>query len=424
MSGKTISEKILARQSGNSNLSPGDIVWAQPNVAMMDDPLGPKMIEHELRRLGNQIKFPERIVVISDHCAPPSTILQADLLTLTRNWAKEYQITRFHEYEGICHQVMVEKGYVRPGELTVGTDSHTVMGGALGSFSTGIGSTEMLGVLITGEMWFKVPETIQIKFDGTLPDGVMAKDLILRVLGDFGNGGLTYRAIEFSGSTIDEMEVDQRLCLSNMTVEGGAKAGLIQPDLKTFDYLKTKMEPGNFESLEPAYPDVDANYCESKRYQTEEIRPLIALPHNPENVAPIEEVEKVELDQAYIGSCAGGRLSDLVAAALILKGRKVSSSIRMIVCPASRTVYQQALKQRILDILYESGAIITAAGCGACGGGHSGVLGANERCISSTNRNFKGRMGDPSSMVYLASPLSVAASAVTGKITDPRIFLD
>jgi 3-isopropylmalate/(R)-2-methylmalate dehydratase large subunit len=273
-------------------------------------------------------------------------------------------------------------------------------------------------------MWFKVPETIQIKFDGTLPDGVMAKDLILRVLGDFGNGGLTYRAIEFSGSTIDEMEVDQRLCLSNMTVEGGAKAGLIQPDLKTFDYLKTKMEPGNFESLEPAYPDVDANYCESKRYQTEEIRPLIALPHNPENVAPIEEVEKVELDQAYIGSCAGGRLSDLAAAALILKDRKVSSSIRMIVCPASRTVYQQALKQGILDILYESGAIITAAGCGACGGGHSGVLGANERCISSTNRNFKGRMGDPSSMVYLASPLSVAASAVTGKITDPRIFLD
>ena len=421
--GMTLAEKILAQQSGSLRVSAGDIVWAEPNIAMMDDPLGPKMIQAELRRLGNKIKYPERIVVISDHCAPPSTILQADLLTITRNWAKEYNIKRFHEYEGICHQVMMEKGYTRPGELVVGTDSHTVMGGALGSFATGIGSTEMLGVLPTGQMWFRVPETVRIEWDGILPDGVMAKDLILSLLGDFGSGGLTYRAVEFGGSVVDHMPTDQRFCLSNMTVEGGAKAGLISPDAQTLDYLVSRLSESEFESLNPPVPDSDASYCDQKIYSGANAAPMIALPHNPANVVPVNEVSSEKIDQAYIGSCAGGRISDLIAVARIMKGRHVAPGVRLIVCPASRTVYQEALKQGILETLYESGAIITAAGCGACGGGHSGVLGGGEVCISATNRNFKGRMGDPSSQIFLASPLSVAAAAVTGEITDPRTFI-
>lgn len=420
---RTLAEKILARQSGDSTLSAGDIVWAEPNVAMMDDPLGPKMVQTELRRLGNRIKYPERVVVISDHCAPPSTIVQADLLTLTRNWAHEYRIERFHEYEGICHQVMMEKGYVRPGELVVGTDSHTVMGGALGSFATGVGSTEMLGVLITGQMWFRVPETVRIEWDGSLPDGVMAKDLILQVLGDFGSMGLTYRAVEFGGSVIDQMPTDQRFTLSNMTVEGGAKAGLIPPDSVTLAYLHDRLSESELESLVLLRPDPDASYSDRRLYKADTTQPLVAVPHNPGNVHPIADVDNQKIHQAYIGSCAGGRLSDLIAVARVMKGRHVDRGVRLIVCPASRTVYQEALRQGILETLYESGAIITAAGCGACGGGHSGVLGAGEVCISATNRNFKGRMGDPSSQVFLASPLSVAAAAVTGEIIDPRLIL-
>lgn len=421
--GMTLAQKILARQSGRESVAVGDIVWAEPNTAMMDDPLGPKMIQEDLVRLGNRIRYPDRVVVISDHCAPPSTVPQADLLTLTRNWAKTYQIARFHEYEGICHQVMVEKGYVLPGELVVGTDSHTVMGGALGAFATGIGSTEMLGVLVTGELWFRVPQTVRIEWEGTMPDGVMAKDLILQVLGDFGNSGLTYRAVEFGGSLVDTMAIDQRLCLSNMTVEAGAKAGLIPPDDTTREYLAERIPQEIENAIKWLVPDADAVYETRKVYASRDMQPLVAVPHHPGNVHPIDAVCGERIDQAYIGSCAGGRLSDLEAAATILKGRRVAPGVRLIVCPASRTVYQEALQQGILQVLFESGAIITAAGCGACGGGHSGVLGANEVCISSTNRNFKGRMGDPASQIFLASPLSVAAAAVVGEIVDPRTLL-
>ena len=378
--GKTLAEKVLARHSGNGEVIAGDIVWAEPSVAMMDDPLGPKMVQSELRRLGNRIKHPERVVVISDHCAPPSTILQADLLTLTRNWAKEYRIQRFHEYEGICHQVMVEKGYVRPGDLVVGTDSHTVTGGALGSFSTGIGSTEMLGVLVTGQMWFRVPETVKVVWDGALQDGVMAKDMILQVLGDFGSAGLTYRAVEFGGQAVREMPVDQRLCLSNMTVEGGAKAGLIAPDEKTFEYLSQRISPEELESIEPLNADPDAVYSQRKQYSAAALAPMVALPGNPADACAVTEVLGERIDQAYIGSCAGGRLSDLAIVARVVKGRRVAPGVRLIVCPASRTVYQQALSSGILETLYESGAIITAAGCGACGGGHSGRNQHKTRC--------------------------------------------
>lgn len=419
----TLAEKILARAAERSQVSAGDIVWAKPDTAMLDDPLGPKMIQDQLRQLGDHIVYPDRVVVISDHCAPPSTVLQADLLTFTRNWAAAHHIPRFHEYEGICHQLMVEKGYVLPGQLVVGTDSHTVMGGALGAFTTGIGSTEMLGVLVTGEMWFRVPETYRIEFSGCLPDGVMAKDLILRIIGDLGSAGLTYRAVEFTGQAITEMVTDQRLCLCNMTVEAGAKAGLVDPDAQTWEYLKERLTPPQLESLTPIHPDPGATYQRTLSYVGGDMEPVVAAPHNPGNLRRITEVVGLPIHQAYLGSCAGGRFSDLQAAARIVNGHRVAPGVRFIVCPASRTIYQQALKSGVLEVLYDAGAIITAASCGACGGGHSGVLGAGDVCISATNRNFKGRMGDPSSEVYLASPASVAASALAGTIADPRNYL-
>lgn len=421
--GSTLAEKILASKSGRESVRPGEIVWATPSVAMLDDPLGPIMIHENLKKLGNVIKHPENVVVISDHCAPPATPEHANLLKFTREWAQEYGISRFHEFEGICHQLLVEKGYVLPGDLVVGTDSHTVMGGALGALATGIGSTEMLGVLLTGEMWFRVPETVRIEWSGPLPTGVMAKDLILRVIGDLGSAGLTYEAAEFGGDTIRSMPVDQRLCLSNMVVEAGAKAGIIEADEVTEAYFIEKFGESRWTDSKFIHPDSDAVYVKTMHYRAQDMEPVVAAPHNPENLQTMSLAKGQKIHQAYIGSCAGGRLSDIAAAAQIMQGRRVASDVRMIVCPASRSIYQDALKSGLLEILYESGAIITAAGCGACAGGHSGVLGAREVCISSTNRNFKGRMGDGASEIYLASPLSVAAAAVTGRITDPREFL-
>jgi 3-isopropylmalate/(R)-2-methylmalate dehydratase large subunit len=419
--GLTLAQKILAIKSNNDKVEPGEIVWAEPDSAMMTDVLGPTMIAHDLKRLGNKIRYPERVVLVSDHKAPPSTTAQADLLTLNRNWANEYNISNFYEYEGICHQLMVEKGHVIPGELVVGTDSHSTMGGALGSFSIGIGSTEMLGVLVSGRMWIRVPESIRIEWDGEFPDGVMAKDLILRVIGDLGSS-LTYGAIEFGGSAISKMSIDQRFCLSNMTAETGAKVGIVAPDELTIEYLSKVLTKEKLKQINLIVADKNASYKKVVRYKAEDMEPVVAVPNSPENLRSMSEVSGQKINQAYIGSCAGGRLSDLSAAARILKGRKVARGVRLIVCPASRTVYLEALKLGIIETLVEAGAIITATGCGACAGGHSGVLGANEVCISATTRNFKGRMGDPTSKVFLASPLSVAAAAVAGEIIDPRIY--
>jgi 3-isopropylmalate/(R)-2-methylmalate dehydratase large subunit len=418
----TLAQKILAKKSGRPFVQPGEIVWAEPDIAMMHEALGPIIIAQDLKRLGNKIRYPERIVLVSDHNSPPSSAAQADLLAFTRRWAKEYKLPHFYEYEGICHQLLVEKGHVRPGRLVVGTDSHTVMGGALGALSAGIGSTEMLGVLVSGSMWFRVPETVKIEWVGRFPDGIMAKDLILRIIGDFGSS-LTYRAIEYGGSALRDMSVDQRFCLSNMTAEAGGKAGMMEPDEKTLAYLKQVISAEEFEEIEIVRADENAPYEKVFTYQAEEMVPVVAAPHHPENTYPVSDVAGQKIDQAYIGSCAGGRYSDLEAAARILKGRKVAKGTRLIVCPASQTVYKEAMKAGIIETLYEAGAIVTAPGCGACAGEGVGVVGAGEVCISATNRNFKGRMGSPDAHVYLASPLSVAAAAVAGEIIDPRTFL-
>lgn len=313
----------------------------------------------------------------------------------------------------------MEKGRVSPGELIVGTDSHTCTYGALGAFSTGIGSTEMLGVLATGEIWLKVPQSIRVEFNGAMPKGVMAKDIALRTIGTVGHNGATYMALEFCGETFNKMQMDERLCVANMAVEAGAKNGVIACDEITRAYMRENNIPEGVE----LYSDEDAVYFSKLSFDASKLVPLVACPHEVDNVTEIGNIRDVKINQAYIGSCTGGRFNDLKAAAEILKGRKVAPGVRLLVSPASRHVWELCDKAGILSSLSDSGAVILGSSCGACLGVHSGAIGAGEVCISSTNRNFIGRMGSKQGDVYLASPVSVAASAITGVVTDPRTFM-
>ena len=418
--GMTISEKILARASGRESVKAGEIVWVDVDKAMMDDILGPRVeIAEKLEELGAKVWEPGRVTVISDHYTPPANVKQAEIVAFTRRWARDHGIEHYYEFEGPCHQVMVEKGRVAPGEVVVGTDSHTCTYGALGAFATGIGSTEMLGVLATGQIWLKVPQTMRILFDGTLPEGVMAKDAVLKVIGAIGHKGATYQAMEFGGEVFDRMIMDERLCVANMAVEAGAKNGLIPCDDITREFLKAAGVTGGISYRS----DEDAVFRETYHFNADSLEPQCACPHEVDNVTEIKNVSGVAINQAYIGSCTGGRYHDLEAAARILKGRRVAKGIRLLVSPASRDVWERCSRAGILTALSEAGAVILPASCGACLGVHSGVIGGGEVCISSTNRNFIGRMGSRESFVYLASPMSAAASAVTGRITDPREFL-
>ncbi|MFZ5753752.1 MAG: 3-isopropylmalate dehydratase large subunit [Bacillota bacterium] len=419
--GMTISEKILARAAGVGSTKAGDILWVKVHTAMMDDILGPRVeIAEKLKELGTDIWNKDRVVVISDHYTPPANAKQAEIVKFTRDWAKEYGVENYYEFVGPCHQVMVENGHVLPGKVIVGTDSHTCMYGALGAFATGIGSTEMLGVLVTGEIWLKVPETIKVVWEGSLKEGVMAKDLILKTIGVIGHAGATYKAVEHVGSTIDNMIMDERMAVCNMAVEMGAKAGIIPPDSKTVEYLR---ERGITEEFEIFTADDDAQYCQTLNFKAADLDPVVACPHEVDNVTEIKNVQGVKIDQAYLGSCTGGRYNDLLQAANILKGKKVKKGTRLLVSPASKEVWDRCAKDGILQTISEAGGIILAPSCGACLGIHSGVLAPGERCISATNRNFLGRMGSKESEVYLASPLSVAAAAIEGKIIDPRNYL-
>jgi len=416
----TLAEKILARKAGKTQVSPGEIVVAKVDCAMMTDILGPRvMIADELKRLGVSIWDRSKVVVVSDHYSPAANSKQADILAFTRNWALEQNIENFFEGWGPCHQILAEKGFSLPGTLLVGTDSHTCTAGAFGCFGTGIGSTEMLGVLVTGEIWLRVPETMKINWEGTLPQGVMAKDIILKTIGDIGHAGATYKVLEFTGSTTRQLSVDERMVLSNMAVEAGAKAGLVEPDQKIFDFVNAtgKIDYG------PLYSDPDAMYSQEFNYNAEELIPQVACPHEVDNVTDVNKVTDIKIHQAYIGSCTGARLNDLVVAANILKNKKVASHCRLLVSPASRDIWLKASKNGILDVLAEAGAVILAPSCGACLGLHSGTLAAGERGISTTNRNFIGRMGSKESEVYLASPATVAASAIEGRIVNPRDYL-
>lgn len=417
--GKTISEKILARASNRESVSAGEIIWVEVDKAMMDDILGPRVeIADKLKELSATVKHPEKVVVISDHYTPPANEKQANIVKFTREWARDHGVKNYYEFAGPCHQVMAEFGYDVPGTVVLGTDSHTCMGGALGAFSTGIGSTEMLGVLISGKTWLRVPETIQIIWSGKLRDGVMAKDVSLATIGRIGHSGATYKTVEYQGETIANMEMDERLCLSNMAVEMGAKAGLIATDAKTRAYLH---DHGCQAEYEEVFSDTGARYCETLNFDAASLVPQVSCPHEVDNVSAIETLsETIPINQAYIGSCTGGRLHDLEMAARLVKDKKVASGVRFLVSPASNRIWKEANEKGYLTTLANAGAVILAPTCGLCTGLHSGILGSGEVCISSTNRNFLGRMGSKDSFVYLASPLSVAAAAITGRVTDPR----
>lgn len=417
--GKTISEKILARASGRESVSAGDIVWVNVDRAMMDDILGPRVeIAEKIKALGDKVWDPEKVVIISDHYTPPASIKQAEIVKFTRDWAKQYGVEKYFEFAGPCHQVMAETGNVRPGSIVLGTDSHTCMGGALGAFATGVGSTEMLGVLVTGQTWLKVPETIRVSWNGTLADGVMAKDVSLKTIGTIGHAGATYQAVEYAGQTIHAMCMDERMAITNMAVEMGTKVGLMPVDAVTKEYLAAR----GITEYPADTSDPDAVFRKEYSFDASALAPQVACPHGVDQVTEAANVQE-PIHQAYLGSCTGGRLNDIRQAAQLLQGRKIAKGVRMLVSPASCSIWKQADEAGYLRTLADAGAIILAPTCGVCVGLHSGLLAAGETCISSSNRNFIGRMGSKESRIFLGSPLTVAASAVTGHITDPRTLL-
>jgi len=419
----TISEKILAKAANKEEVQAGDIVWAKVDRAMMDDLLGPRVqIAEQIENLKAEIWDPEKVIIVSDHYTPAANQKQADIVKFTRDWAKEKNISNYYELDGPCHQVMVEKGHVPPGSVVVGTDSHTVMYGALSSFATGIGSTEMVGVLSTGEIWLKVPETILFNFNGELPKGVMGKDLILKAISIVGHRGATNKSMEFSGNIIKNLPMDERLCMCNMSVEAGAENGIIAYDTITQEYLSKR---GITEDYSYMVSDENAKYQQTIDINVTDMQPLVACPHEVDNVKTAGDVEKenIQLDQVYIGSCTGGRYTDLKAAADILKGKKIAKGTRLLVSPASKEEWNLCNREGILQTLSDAGATILPASCGACLGLHSGVLASGETCLSTTNRNFLGRMGSKTSRVYLSSAVTAAASAIEGKIVDPIKYL-
>lgn len=417
--GKTLTEKILSKASG-SDVSPGDIIVAPIDACMAHDGTAPLAIK-SFREMGaKKVWDPKRVALVIDHIAPSASEGTSELHIMMRQFAAEHEIKLFDVGEGICHQIMPEKGYVLPGSVIVGADSHTCTYGALGAFSTGIGSTELAAVLVSGKLWFKVPETIKLNVMGKLPIGATPKDVILQILRIIGADGATYKAIEFTGETISNMGIAGRMTICNMVVEMGAKNGIIEPDEKVREFLRGRTK-ANGEYLKS---DPDAKYSQTIDLPVDGLEPQVACPNSVDNVKPVSKVEGVKVDQVFLGSCTNGRLDDLFEAAKIMNGRKIKDGVRMIVIPASREIYSEAMKMGLLQIFVDAGASIFGPGCGPCPGGHLGILGPGEVCVSTSNRNFVGRMGSKKSQVYLASPLTVAASAVTGEITDPRKFLE
>jgi len=417
--GKTIAEKILAKKADRKDVQPGEIVTCRVDLAMSHE--NARLVMRHFDKIGvDKVWDPDRIVIIFDHRVPAESEITAIGQKEIREFIKSQGIKHFYDINvGICHQVLAEKGFSRPGILLVGTDSHTTTAGAFGAFATGVGATDMAAVWATGELWLRVPETIKIVVNGELPTGVYAKDVILHIIGKLGADGADYKAVEFYGETITRMSVASRMVMSNLSMEMGAKAAIIPPDGKTLGYVQSRTSW----DYEPIYADDDAQYIETYEFDVANLSPQVACPHSVDNVKLIEEVEGIKVDQAVIGSCTNGRLEDLIEAAKILSTRHVHKDVRLIVIPASWEVYREALKQGIIETFINAGAVIINPGCGPCLGAHQGVLAPGEVAIASTNRNFQGRMGSPDSFVYLASPATVAASAVEGKITDPRRLL-
>jgi methanogen homoaconitase large subunit len=409
----TISEKIFSRTSGEQ-VKADEFVIADVDYAMAHDGTSILAVK-SFRDMGvESVWNPERIVIPFDHLVPANTETTASLQNDIRNWIHDQKIEHFYEIgDGVCHQVLPENGFAMPGKLLVGADSHTCTYGAFGSFATGVGATDMAEIFASGKLWFKVPESIKITVDGTLKNHVYAKDLTLYIVGKMGSAGATYKAVEFYGDVIENLSISGRMTLCNMAIEMGAKTGIVPPDDKTFEYLKNRA----VEDYEPVYSDEDAIYSEEYHINADELEPQVAKPHSVDNVFNVNDVSGTKVDQVFIGTCTNGRLEDLEVAAEILKGKKVS--VRTIIVPASRSTMMEAVNNGTAEILLDAGATFGTPGCGPCLGGHMGVIGEGEVCVSTANRNFKGRMGK-GGYIYLASPATAAASAITGEITDPR----
>jgi 3-isopropylmalate/(R)-2-methylmalate dehydratase large subunit len=414
--GQTISEKILAKHSGQKKVYAGEFVDADIDLAMSHD--NTVLVSTIFNETGvKKVCNPDKIVVVLDHRTPANTSKTAENHKIIREFIKEQNITNFFDIgEGICHQVLPENGFVCPGMLIVGSDSHTTTYGAFGAFGTGIGATDMAAVWTKGKLWFKVPETLRFNVSGTLSRYVSAKDVILHIIGKIGADGANYKSCEFYGERIENMSIDGRMCISNQAMEMGAKVAIIPPDKKTVDYVASKANV----KFDVVYSDKNAEYEKIYSFDITDIEPQIACPDKVDNVKPVSDMAGTEIHQAVLGSCTNGRLEDLAVAAEILKGKTISKNVRMIIVPASRQIYLKAIEKKYIQTFLSAGATVVNPGCGPCLGLHQGVLAEGEVVISSTNRNFKGRMGAPSAEIYLGSPATVAASSLKGEITNPR----
>ena len=413
--GETVIEKIIRNNVGHT-VKPGDIVTVNVDRVMIHDIFIPFVAE-KFEEMGfKKLWDPDKVVLIYDHLVPASQLDDTRHFHVGDAFAEKYGMKNVHRSDGICHQLMTEAGYVKPGNIVFGTDSHTTTYGCVGAFSSGIGYTEMASILGTGTMWIKVPETIKVVIDGELPANVMSKDVILCLIGDLGADGATYRALEFTGSAVKNMSVASRMTIANMAIEAGAKCALFTPDEKTAEYCE--IELNDFQKS--LVGDGDAAYLKTMTYRGEDFVPVMACPSQVDKIRDVSTLEGTEIDQVFIGSCTNGRLEDLAAAAEVLKGKKVADYVKLIVTPASRKIYRQAIELGILDTLAEAGAMITHPGCGLCCGRAGGILTDGERVVATNNRNFLGRMGTSKVEIYLASPKTAAACAVAGKIVSPK----
>jgi 3-isopropylmalate/(R)-2-methylmalate dehydratase large subunit len=415
----TASEKILARASGRDGVKAGEIIKARVDTAMMPDVTSVLAIEAMKKMGAESVWDPDRVVVILDHVAPPSSVNSAKVHSLIRGFAKEQGLKHFYDVEsGVCHQVLPEQGHVRPSTVVIGADSHTCTHGAFGAFATGVGSTDMGAVLARGKTWLRVPETIKVDVNGSPGKHVYAKDVVLRVAKEIGVSGATYMALEYTGRTVADLTVASRMTLCNMAIEMGAKTGICSPDHKTFTWLRS--HGMDIDESDALHPDPSACYRRTLELDVTGMPPMVACPHNVDNVKPVTEVSDIEINQAFIGSCTNGRLEDLRQVHAILKGRQAHKDVRLLVVPASRGVYREALDEGIVTDLVDAGAVVSNPSCAACFGGHIGLLGPGERGIATSNRNFRGRQGSPEAEVYLSSAAVAAASALTGHITHPE----
>ena len=415
---QTLAEKILNTHSREEVTGPGQIVRCRVSLVLANDITAPLAID-SLRKMEADAVFDrDRVALVCDHFTPNRDIASARQVKLVREFAREQNITHYYEGGdvGVEHALLPELGLVGPGDIVIGADSHTCTYGALGAFATGLGSTDVAAGMALGETWFKVPETIRVEIKGKIPPDVCSKDIILKIIGELGVDGALYRALEFGGDSVREMDLEARMTMANMAIEAGGKAGLFAADEATVKYCR---ERGR-ETAGELYPDQGAKYCRQVDIDAGELAPLVACPHLPDNVHPAGELGQVKVDQVVLGSCTNGRISDLRQAAEIIRGRRVASGVRFIVLPATPEVYKQALREGLLEIFMQSGAIIGPPTCGPCLGGHMGILADGEVCLATTNRNFKGRMGSLESFVYLAGPKVAAATAVTGRISLPQ----